>query len=194
MVMSSDSQNDADVLAMNGAAAALFISSLPFQGPIASCRVGKVEGKMVAFPTHAQLEESELDMIVSANEKEVMMIEGFAQEMPEAEMLEAIKFAHEICKQVIELQRDFFAKVQPTKTPFVSPDHSELMGKLHASYYDRFKEAKQSKANWPAMKLATCCVKRAVAAFIPDPSAEVRCRRTSSIPFGTFSKTRLSAT
>ncbi len=67
IVLSSDVQNDADVLAMNGAAVALYVSSMPFSGPIASCRVGKVEGKLIAFPTHAQLEESELDMIVSAN-------------------------------------------------------------------------------------------------------------------------------
>ena len=64
-VIASDLQNDGDVLAMNGAAAALHISSMPFQGPIASVRVGKVDGEMVAFPTFDDLENSELDMIVS---------------------------------------------------------------------------------------------------------------------------------
>jgi polyribonucleotide nucleotidyltransferase len=172
IVLSSDIQNDADVLAMNGAAAALFISALPFQGPIASCRVGKVDGKLVAFPTHAQLEESELDMIVSANEKEVMMIEGFAQEMPEAEMLEAIKFAHDICKQVIELQREFYAKVQPTKTEYVSKDTSELLGKLSSSYYDRFRDAKQIEGKQARNEACNVLREEAVAAFIPDASAE----------------------
>ena len=67
MVLSSDAQNDADVLAMNGAACALLVSTLPFQGPIASVRIGRVEGKLLAFPTVTQLDESDLDMIVSAN-------------------------------------------------------------------------------------------------------------------------------
>ncbi|MEM0924453.1 MAG: polyribonucleotide nucleotidyltransferase, partial [Planctomycetota bacterium] len=87
-VIASDLQNDGDVLAMNGAAAALHVSTMPFQGPIASVRVGKVDGELVAFPTHEQLEESELDMIVSGSREEVAMIEGFAQEMPEDDMME----------------------------------------------------------------------------------------------------------
>ncbi|XZE43898.1 polyribonucleotide nucleotidyltransferase [Pirellulaceae bacterium SH467] len=172
IVMSSDVQNDADVLAMNGAAAALFISPMPFQGPISSCRVGKVEGKLIAFPTHAQLEESELDMIVSANEREVMMIEGFSQEMPEAEMLEAIKFAHDVCKQVIELQREFFDKVKPTKTTFESPDTTELMAKLRADFYERFKDAKQIEGKQARNDACSALKAEAVAALIPDPSAE----------------------
>ena len=98
MVLSSDSQNDADVIAMNGAAAALFVSSLPFEGPIASARVGRVEGKLIAFPTMAQLEESDLDLVMSANEREVVMIEGFSTEMPEAEMIEALQFGHNVIR------------------------------------------------------------------------------------------------
>ncbi|MBU6175163.1 MAG: polyribonucleotide nucleotidyltransferase, partial [Planctomycetes bacterium] len=172
MVMSSDVQNDADVIAMNGAAAALFVSSLPFQGPIASCRVGKVDGKLIAFPTHSQLEESELDMIVSANEKEVMMIEGFAQEMSEAEMLEAIKFAHDVCKEVIELQRDFYAKVQPTKAEFTAQDTSELLGRLTNDYYNRFKDAKQIEGKQARNEACNVLREEAVAAYIPDPAAE----------------------
>ena len=64
------------------------MSELPFQGPVASVRVGKIDGELVAFPTHSELEESELDMIVSGSREEVAMIEGFAQEMPEDQMLE----------------------------------------------------------------------------------------------------------
>lgn len=172
IVLSSDVQNDADVLAMNGAAVGLYISSLPFQGPIASCRVGKIDGKLVAFPTHAQLEESELDMIVSANQREVVMIEGFAQEMPEAEMLEAIKFAHDICRQVIELQNEFYAKVQPVKVPFVSPDDTDLMAKIRDGYYDRFKEAKQIEGKQARNEATSALQKEALAALIPDPAAE----------------------
>ena len=76
-VVSSDKVNDADVLAMNGASAALHISAMPFQGPVSSVRMGRVDGKFVPFPDMEVLEESDLDMIVSGNKDSVLMIEGF---------------------------------------------------------------------------------------------------------------------
>ncbi|MEC7110234.1 MAG: polyribonucleotide nucleotidyltransferase, partial [Planctomycetota bacterium] len=85
MVLASDRQNDADVLAMNGAATACHVSSIPFAGPIASVRVGRVEGQLVAFPTVDQLEDSDIDLIVSGSEDAVAMIEGFGREIPEDE-------------------------------------------------------------------------------------------------------------
>ncbi len=124
MVLSSDMQNDADVHAMNGAAAALMISPLPFQGPIGSVRVGRIEGKLIPFPTQLQLEESDLDMIVSGNQREVVMIEGFAQEIPEAEMIEAITFAHNVIREIIDLQLELVQKVNPTKMQFTALDDS----------------------------------------------------------------------
>ncbi len=171
IVLSSDVQNDADVLGMNGAACALFISSLPFTGPIASTRVGRVDGAFVAFPTHAQLEESDLDMIVSANEREVVMIEGFAQEMPEAEMLDAIKFAHGICREVISLQRELFEKIQPVKVKYEIPDDTALVGQLRSAYYDRFKEAKQTEGKQARNDACNVLRQTALAEMIPDATA-----------------------
>ena len=94
-VLASDRQNDGDVLAMNGASAALGLSPMPFQGPIGSVRLGYIDGQFVPFPTHDQLEESDLDLIVSGNQESVLMIEGFAREMPEDLMADAIMTAHE---------------------------------------------------------------------------------------------------
>ena len=88
--MSSDRQTDGDVLAMNGASAALCISPLPFEGPLGSVRVGLVDGQFVPFPTQEELEASELDLIVSGTRDAVLMIEGFSREMPEDKMLEAL--------------------------------------------------------------------------------------------------------
>ena len=82
-VLASDRQSDGDVLAMNGASAALGLSPLPFQGPIASVRLGHVDGRFIPFPTQDELEESDLDLIVSGSKTAVLMIEGFAREMPE---------------------------------------------------------------------------------------------------------------
>ncbi len=172
MVLSSDTQNDADVLAMNGAAAALLISPLPFQGPIASTRVGRIDGKLLAFPTQEQLEESDLDMIVSGNEREVVMIEGFAQEIPESEMVEAIQFAHAIIREVIALQREFLAKANPTKMEFTALDDSALYSQVKERYYDRLRNANQTVGKQDRATAKSQVKEAALAEMIPDPKAE----------------------
>ena len=103
-VLSSDRQNDPDVLAMNGASAALSISPLPFQGPLGSVRLAQVNGQFVPFPTIDQLEESDLDLVVSGSKDAILMIEGFAREMPEDRMLEALEEAHRIIRVLCEMQ------------------------------------------------------------------------------------------
>ena len=109
-VLASDRQNDGDVLAMNGAAAALGISPLPFQGPLGSVRLGHIDGKFVPFPTHDELEESDLDLIVSGSKDAVLMIEGFAREMPEDRMAEAIAKAHDYIREICDLQHELVAE------------------------------------------------------------------------------------
>ncbi len=165
-------QNDGDVLAMNGAACALLVSALPFQGPIGSTRIGRVDGKLIAFPTHEQLEESDLDMIVSANAREVVMIEGFGQEIPENEMMEAIQFGHSIIRQVIDLQLELLAKVNPKKMEFQALDDSALFNQIKERYYDRFKAAKQTEGKANRNNACNELREIALAEFIPNPDAE----------------------
>ena len=114
-VLASDRQNDGDVLAMNGASAALRLSPLPFQGPIGSVRLGYIDGEFVPFPTHDALEESDLDLIVSGSKESILMIEGFAREMPEDRMAEAIVAAHGYIRQICEMQEELAAKVGTVK-------------------------------------------------------------------------------
>ena len=171
MVLSSDTQNDADVLAMNGAACAAYVSTLPFQGPIASVRIGRTDGKFIPFPTVRQLEESDLDMIVSANDREVVMIEGFCHEIPENEMLDAIKYAHGVCREVLDLQKELLAKVNPQRVTFVSPDDSALIATLKDRYYARFKEAKQIDGKQARNEACGQLRQAALAEMIPDASA-----------------------
>jgi len=99
-VMSSDRQMDGDVLAMNGACAALGLSPLPFKGPLAAIRIGMVDGQFVPFPTQNELESSELDLIISGTRDAVLMIEGFSREMPEDRMLEAISEGHRYIRKL----------------------------------------------------------------------------------------------
>src|SRR5207244_8572897 len=106
--LSADRENDPDVLSMVGSSAALHLSQIPFLQITGSVRVGRIGGEMVLMPTHSQLEESDLDLIVSGTRKAVTMIEGFARELPEDQMLQAILFAHryvvEVCDMVEELR------------------------------------------------------------------------------------------
>ena len=171
-VLSSDKQNDADVLAMTGASAALFISPLPFEGPLASVRVGRIEEQFVPFPTHDELEESDLDLIVSGSESAVLMIEGFARELPEDQMADAIMFAHGVIKELCALQRELYEKVNPTKAPFEPPPSDGLYDQLKSRYYDDYKSAKQTPGKQARADAVSALKQRVFAEMIPDPEAE----------------------
>ena len=121
-VLASDKQNDGDVLAMNGASAALGISPLPFQGPLGAVRLAYIGGEFIPFPTHDQLEESDLDLIISGSKDAILMIEGFAREMPEALMGEAIVKAHNYVREICDLQIELAQKVGVTKAVFTAPE------------------------------------------------------------------------
>jgi len=171
-VLSSDKQTDGDVLAMNGAATACFISPLPFEDPVASTRVGRVDGKFIAFPTHEQLEESDMDVIISGTDSAVTMIEGFAREVPEADMLEAIEFAHGICKEVIGLMRELAQKYPVQKNSYTPPADNGLLGKLKEKYWDDFKSAVQTGTKKERGDAKSAVKDRIFADLIPDPKAE----------------------
>ncbi|OWK38639.1 polyribonucleotide nucleotidyltransferase [Fimbriiglobus ruber] len=138
-VLSSDKEVDADILAIVGASASLHISPIPFTKPIGAVRVGRVGGEFIVMPTHTQLEESELDMIVAATRDAVCMIEGFARELPEDVVSDAIVFAHKHILTVIdgieELREKagLGAKVLP---PAPAPD--PLVDELHKKYGEEF--------------------------------------------------------
>ncbi|WP_372716354.1 polyribonucleotide nucleotidyltransferase [Novipirellula sp.] len=171
-VVASDMQNDGDVLAMNGAGVALHISELPFQGPVASVRVGKVDGKLVAFPTFEDLESSELDMIVSGSRDKVAMIEGFANEMAEDDMMEAINFAHDVIREIIELQDELYKKVNPKKKEYVAAEDDGLFQRLNDAYYDDFRAAQQTSGKQDRAEAVRNLRDRAMGEVIPDPKAD----------------------
>ncbi len=106
-VLSSDKENDADVLGTIGASTALCISDIPFKGPIAAVRVGKVGGKFVVNPTFSQLESSEVDIVIAASDEAIAMVEGEAHEISEDDMIDALEFGHEAIKKIIRLQNEF---------------------------------------------------------------------------------------
>jgi polyribonucleotide nucleotidyltransferase len=103
-VFSTDQQNDPDILSINGASAALTISSIPFDGPVGAVRIGLVDGALVVNPTHDQLQESLMDVVVAGTADAIMMVEGEAGEISEARLVEAIALAHAEIKRIVEAQ------------------------------------------------------------------------------------------
>ena len=104
ILLSADGENDPDVLSINGASAALTVSDIPFAGPIGAVRVGRVNGELVANPTHSQRRLSDLDLVYVGTFNDVVMIEGAANELPEEEFIKALEFAHPYVQQIIEMQ------------------------------------------------------------------------------------------
>ncbi len=115
VLLSADTENDPDILAINGASAALSVSDIPWAGPFGAVRVARVGGELIANPTHTQRKDSDLDLIYVGNENDLVMIEGEAQEIPEAEMLAAIDFAHGHAKKIVAAIRELTEKAGKPK-------------------------------------------------------------------------------
>ena len=117
-LLSADGVNDADVLSMNGASAALCLSDIPFAGPIGAVRVGRVDGEFVINPTHEQREDSDLDLIYVGNKTEVIMIEGAADELPEEEFIKALHHAQASVAKLVEAQEELVKLAGKAKREF----------------------------------------------------------------------------
>src|ERR1700748_1672748 len=115
ILLSADGENDPDILSMNGASAALTVSDIPFKGPIGAVRIGRVNGEFVANPTHTDRLQSDLDLIYVGTENDVIMIEGAANELPEAEFCRALEFTHGHAREMIRAQKELAAKVGKPK-------------------------------------------------------------------------------
>ena len=114
-VLSTDGENPADVLAGVGASAALMVSNIPWNGPIATVRVAQVDDNFIINPTKVEIGESTLELIVSGNSETIVMVEGEADVIPEKVFVDALKFAHKDIKRIIALQEEIVAKVKPQK-------------------------------------------------------------------------------
>ncbi len=124
LIISADQENDADVLALLGASVALNMSKIPFNTPVASVRVGRIRGNWILNPTFQQLEYSDVDIVVAGSEDAILMVEGGAVEVPEAEILEGLKIGHAGVKELIGIQKELLAghTVPDMKWSPVEPD------------------------------------------------------------------------
>jgi polyribonucleotide nucleotidyltransferase len=110
ILLSADGENDSDILSIIGASAALAVSDIPWDGPLGALRIGRIQGKFVANPTHAEQAESDLDLIYVGNTADVVMFEGSAREISEADFIAALKFGHECCQPLILAQKELAAR------------------------------------------------------------------------------------
>lgn len=141
-VMSVDYDCDPAICGMIGASAALTISDIPWNGPIAGVRMGRVNGEFVVNPTKAQLEETDLNVVVAGTKDAILMVEGGAQEVPEEVLLEVIMAAHEEIKKIVAFQEEFQPKVGKVKREFPNKDvPEEIVAAVKAFAHDKLDAA-----------------------------------------------------
>jgi polyribonucleotide nucleotidyltransferase len=120
ILLSADGENDPDILSMNGASAALMVSDIPWAGPIGAVRVGRIKGQFIANPTHAQMAESDLDLVYVGLEKEPLMFEGSAKEISDSDFTAALQFGHDCCRPIIAAQKELAARSGKPKRTVVT--------------------------------------------------------------------------
>lgn len=126
-VLSHDGENDADVLGAIGASAALTISDIPFDGPMAEVRVGRINGGFVINPTHQDIKMSDIELVVAGTSDSIMMVEGESKEINEVELLDALKFAHDAIKKIIAIQLELRKEAgKPKRVVNVKETDAEL--------------------------------------------------------------------
>lgn len=182
--LSADGENDPDVLAMIGASAALQISQIPFLGPTGSIRVGRIGGEFVVMPTHSRLEESDLDLIVAGSRDAITMIEGFAREMSEEHMLQAIMLGHSLIVQVVDMIADLRRQCGLPNIERTPPAINPLVQVFHQRFYNDLRERKQTAGKQDRAEKVRELKEKVRAEFIP---VEVQGQYTPEQVSGAFS-------
>jgi polyribonucleotide nucleotidyltransferase len=145
VVLSFDRENDPDVLSMIGASAALHLSPIPFQKPTGTVRLARIGNEFIVMPTISQLEESDLDLVVSGTRDAITMIEGFGREMSEENMVQAILLAHEQIVHIVDMIEELRRKAGlPDKEPFAAPPPNPLIELFRTKFGSEFRELKQT--------------------------------------------------
>jgi len=177
-VMSFDGVNDTDVVAMNGAFAAVAISDVPWDGPVAAVRVGRVEGELVANPTLAQREESDIDLIVACGRKGLVMVEGKADFVSEDAMIDALLFAEESCQPVLKAVDEMVAEIGREKFEWTTEEaDAELVSACREAAFDNMVAAATIPTKMERYAAVSKVKKDAVKALeerFPDRAGEIK--------------------
>ena len=182
--ISVDHVHPYDILAMNGASAALMVSDIPFPTPVGAVRIGKVEGNFVVNPSEDDLAEgrSDLDLIVAGTEEAILMVEAGANEIPEAEILDALDIAHDSIKKLCALQRELAEKAGKEKMEVVVPQVDVELGEQVKGSHGQSLEEATSVKDKTERQDATAKVESAVMEqYAPDAEAEGSSERRAAV-------------
>jgi polyribonucleotide nucleotidyltransferase len=165
-VISADKDNDPGILSMIGASAALEVSDIPFFGPIAGVKVGRVNGEFIANPTAEQLELSDMEIIVAASRDAICMVEGGANVLPEDVMLDAIFFGHKVIQPILDAQEKLKAMAGVPKREVIAPVvNAELRSKVSDLAYARIKDAVRIKSKQERHNVIDAVIEETIAAL-----------------------------
>jgi polyribonucleotide nucleotidyltransferase len=169
--ISVDHVHPYDILAMNGASAALMISNVPFAGPVGAVRIGKVDGNFVVNPSEEDLlEGSDLDLVVAGSEDAILMVEAGANEISEAEILDALDIAHSEIRKLCQLQRDLAERVGKEKTAVQAPAVDEaLLERVRASHGAALDAATQVEDKLERQDATKAVEQEVLAQYAPEP-------------------------
>src|SRR5437016_1308530 len=172
--VSVDHEHPYDVLAMNGASAALMISEIPLPTPVGSVRIGKIEGNFVINPKEEELvDNTDLDLIVAGTEEAILMVEAGANEVPEAEILDALDIAHEQIKKLCAAQRELAEKAGKPKTEVEIPQvHAELYEQIKGSHGAALDAATQVEDKLERQEATKTVEEQILEHYSGDPESE----------------------
>src|SRR5918911_903967 len=176
-VISADQENDADVLALVATSFALNASKIPFAGPIAGVRVGRIQGKWVLNPTFQQLEYSDMDVIVAGSRDSIVMVEGGALEVSEEDVVEGLSIAHKSIQELVAIQEELLATSRVEKMQWVKAEHpEELVARVKELAEGKISEAinrKEKHERVDAVDLVKKEVVDALTADFPDNPKDI---------------------
>src|ERR1044071_5415876 len=176
LVLSADENYDSDVLSITGASAALYLSDIPFDNPIAGVRVGLIEDRFIVNPTYDQTRESSLNLIVAASEDAIVMVEAGAKEVTEDVMVEALMFGHNEIKKLCRLQKELYQKLGTTKREAVKPElDAEMLADIEGRITEDLRDALDAGKHGKLESYAKVdALKEATVAAYPEEEAEKR--------------------
>ncbi len=175
-VISSDSENDPDVMTITGASCALYLSDIPFENPIAGVRIGLIDGKYLVNPTFEERRESKLDLVVAGTEEAIVMVEAEAGEVEENIMVEAMMLAHKEIKRLCLWQKELFKALDIQKRTFEAPKLDEkLIKDIEKKYSAKMREALDSTGKDKITNYAAVdALKKEVVESFPEDDSEKR--------------------
>jgi polyribonucleotide nucleotidyltransferase len=176
MVLSADSENDPDVIAVTAASAALFISKIPFEKPIAAVRVGLIDGKLVVNPTVAEQKTSLMNLIVAGSDEAIVMVESGSLEVSEDVVADALEFAHAEIRKIVAAIRELQNKLKPEKVKVVPPAFDDAMFKqIQKEYGEKLRDAVDTQKHPKTESYALVdAIKAEIMKTIPEEDSEKR--------------------